>query len=96
MTLDFEAIFRAYPGQVVSIDDGAGAFDKAGNVISLDQAKIDNARKIIDAENAAIQYKKDRAKNYASIEDQLDNIYHNGIDAWKTTIKTIKDKYPKP
>ena len=30
-----------------------------------------------------------------SIADQLDDIYHNGIDAWKATIKVTKDKYPK-
>ena len=36
-----------------------------------------------------------RANDYPSIVDQLDDIYHNGIDAWKTTIKTTKDKYPK-
>ena len=32
---------------------------------------------------------------YPSIVDQLDDIYNNGIDAWKATIKTTKDKYPK-
>ena len=36
-----------------------------------------------------------RKKEYPSIEDQLDDIYHNGIDAWKATIKVTKDKYPK-
>jgi len=36
-----------------------------------------------------------RANEYPSIADQLDDIYHNGIDAWKATIKTTKDKYPK-
>ena len=36
-----------------------------------------------------------RANEYPSIVDQLDDIYHNGIDAWKATIKTTKDKYPK-
>jgi len=36
-----------------------------------------------------------RANDYPSIVDQLDDIYHNGIDAWKATIKTTKDKYPK-
>ncbi len=36
-----------------------------------------------------------RANNYPSIVDQLDDIYHNGIDAWKATIKITKDKYPK-
>ena len=42
------------------------------------------------------QYQRNRAAEYPSIEDQLDDIYHNGIDAWKATIKTTKDKYPKP
>ncbi len=41
------------------------------------------------------QYKAKRAAEYPSIVDQLDDIYHNGIDAWKATIKTTKDKYPK-
>ena len=40
-------------------------------------------------------YKSQRRAEYPRLEDQLDEIYHNGIDAWKATIKTIKDKYPK-
>ena len=43
-----------------------------------------------------LDYARKRVEEYPSIEDQLDNIYHNGIDAWKATIKTTKDKYPKP
>ena len=42
------------------------------------------------------KYKRDRAAEYPSVVDQLDDIYHNGIDAWKATIKKTKDKYPKP
>lgn len=49
-----------------------------------------------EEEIAASRYKYARADEYPSIEDQLDNIYHNGIDGWKATIKTVKDKYPKP
>ena len=41
------------------------------------------------------EYKILRASEYPSIVDQLDDIYHNGIDGWKTTIKATKDKYPK-
>ena len=41
-------------------------------------------------------YKSKRRAEFPSIESQLDDIYHNGIDAWKATIKAIKDKYPKP
>jgi hypothetical protein len=36
-----------------------------------------------------------RSVAYPSIEEQLDMIYHNGLDAWKAEIKTIKDQYPK-
>jgi len=41
------------------------------------------------------EYKYNRQAEYPSIVDQLDDIYHNGIDGWKTTIKAVKDKYPK-
>ncbi len=40
-------------------------------------------------------YQTDRANEYPSIVDQLDDIYHNGIDGWKETIKAVKNKYPK-
>jgi len=41
------------------------------------------------------EYQRKRADEYPSIADQLDDIYHNGVDGWKTTIKATKDKYPK-
>ena len=40
-------------------------------------------------------YARNRKAEYPTIADQLDDIYHNGIDAWKATIKVTKDKYPK-
>jgi len=36
-----------------------------------------------------------RRNEYGSIVSQLDEIYHNGIDAWKSRIASIKAKYPK-
>ena len=52
---------------------------------------------ITDIENKVdeIKYQSKRAAEYPSIKDQLDDIYHNGVDGWKTTIKAVKDKYPK-
>ena len=41
------------------------------------------------------KYQRDRAAEYPNIKDQLDDIYHNGIEGWKATIKLTKDKYPK-
>ena len=42
------------------------------------------------------EYKEKRVNEYPDFASQLDDIYHNGIDGWKATIKNIKDKYPKP
>jgi len=60
------------------------------------------AKADIEAKMAELQteydnnkYQRDRAAEYPSIKDQLDDIYHNGVDGWKTTIKAVKDKYPK-
>ena len=40
-------------------------------------------------------YKDLRAQAYPSIPDQLDTIFHTGLDGWKATIQATKDKYPK-
>ena len=53
------------------------------------------AKKDIISKANEISYIAKRANEYPSIVDQLDDIYHNGIDGWKTTIKAVKDKYPK-
>ena len=41
------------------------------------------------------EYQYKRIAEYPSVYDQLDDLYHKGIDGWKTTIKAVKDKYPK-
>jgi len=40
-------------------------------------------------------YTDARRAEYPPLEEQLDKIYHSGVDAWKADIKKIKDKYPK-
>jgi|TARA_R100000482_G_C5077783_1_gene124509 hypothetical protein len=42
------------------------------------------------------QYQRDRASAYPSTADQLDTLYHQGIDGWKAEIKKVKDQFPKP
>lgn len=59
-------------------------------------AAINNQVAAEAAEQAKIQYAKDRQMAYPSMADQLDRIYHDGIDAWKAEIKAIKDANPKP
>ena len=85
--MNHNAIYALYP-QVVTVDDGAGAFDAQGNKVTID----------MEAVNAWVdpdQYKFDRAAAYPSIADQLDTIYHSGIDAWKATITAVKEEFPK-
>ena len=107
MSLDHEAIYKAYAGTVVCIDDGAGAFDANGNSVSLDQSLIDAARATLDAEAAAVKYKTDRTTDgsttYASLGDQLDMLYKDIVagkldttGTWATHIKAVKDANPKP
>ena len=55
------------------------------------QAEIDR----LEENYASQEYARNRATEYPAITDQLDEIYHNGIDSWKAVIKVTKDKYPK-
>ena len=95
MALDHEAIYSSH-SDVVTIDDSAGAFDKDGQSVAIDLSKVAAARISIDDAYATTKYQRDRAAEYPTWQDQLDKIYHSGIDAWKVDIKAIKDKYPKP
>ena len=49
----------------------------------------------LQGEFDAQEYARNRQAEYPAIEDQLDEIYHNGINSWKAVIKVTKDKYPK-
>jgi hypothetical protein len=81
------AIYKLYPN-VVTIR-GDIAYDKDNQEVTYDN----NA---VEALMAAEAYKEKRAKEYPAIADQLDYIYHNGIDAWKEDmIDPVKNKYPK-
>ena len=60
------------------------------------EAEIDAEVKRLQDQYTANEYSRNRANEYPSVVDQLDLIYHSGIDAWKAKIKETKDKYPKP
>ena len=61
----------------------------------LTWSKVDTEIKRLQTEYDNNDYQRNRKAEYPSIADQLDDIYHNGIDGWKATIKTTKDKFPK-
>ena len=82
-----EAIYKLNPS-VVTIR-GDTAYDANENVVEYDLVAV-------EVEVAANAYKDQRAAAYPSIADQLDQIYHEGLDAWKSTILAVKAEYPKP
>ena len=84
--IDHQAIIKLYPQ--VAVIRGETAYDANGNEVTYDKAAV-------DAYVAANEYKSKRAAEYPSIADQLDKIFHDGIDEWKETIQSVKDKYPK-
>ena len=96
MEYDHDAIRRAYPTAEIEISDGNGIFKINTNqkeVFEIDQSLVDAARAELDK----LQYRIDRQSEYPDFGTQLDYIYHNGIDKWKTDIvDTVKNKYPKP
>ena len=102
MEYDHDAIYKAYPN-VCRIFGDEGAYDKSGNLVSLDQAKIDAAR----VELNKLKYRTDRTEDgttrYASFGDQLDMLYHDMVagkldstGTWATHVKAVKDANPKP
>jgi len=60
------------------------------------ESDIDTKYASMIADWDAQEYARDRQPEYPSIPDQLDKIYHSGINEWKKDIKAVKDKYPKP
>ena len=94
MSLDHQAIRKAYPN-VITTYDTTGAFDASGNKVILEQSKIDAARVELDKLNYQIK----RRNSYADIGEQLDQLYwdkKNGTNKWVEAIDKVKSDNPKP
>ena len=81
-----EAIYATH-SNVVTIR-GDDAFDANGNPVTYDETAV---KAYIDAH----AYIAKRQQAYPSIADQLDLIYHQGLDAWKSAIQAVKEEFPK-
>ena len=66
-----------------------------GNPTDITDKQIEDKLVELNEEFTKMGYQRSRALEYPSIADQLDEIYHNGVDSWKAVIKKTKDKYPK-
>ena len=91
-----KAILKINPSAEFTVNaDDINQITWLNGTTPIPKADIEAKMVEVQADYDAKQYQRDRATAYPSMADQLDDIYHNGIDAWKATIKTIKDKYPK-
>jgi len=92
--MNHQAVYMAHPELIrYNEDDGNYGWDKNGNKVALNLDLI--ATKTAELEK--LNYQQDRLREYPDIGTQLDYIYHNGIDKWKTDIvDPVKAKYPKP
>ena len=91
---DLHKAIRAIHSNAVTINgytkDDTVAVDSNGNSVTIDWTQV-------EAWTDPNEYQYKRAAEYPSVKDQLDKIYHDGVDKWKEEmIKPIKDKYPKP
>ena len=107
MSLDHEAIRKAYPTVTFIDDNGSIIQDANGKNVTVDQSKINTARTTLNNEAAAVKYQTDRTTDgstiYASFGDQLDMLYADMLagkldttGTWATHIKNVKDSNPKP
>lgn len=92
-----EAILSINPNAQVSIwDENYDTIEWFAGTEKISKADIEAKQAALTTDYNNKEYQRKRAAEYPSIADQLDDLYHNGIDGWKATIKATKDKYPKP
>mgnify|MGYP003667014595 FL=1 len=90
-----EAILAINPTAEVSVSDENWDTIIWHNIEPLEKSVVLAKQADLQTAYSNNAYQRSRAVEYPSIVDQLDDLYHNGIDGWKTNIKIIKDKYPK-
>tara|TARA_R100000353_G_scaffold4964_3_gene7151 strand:+ start:418 stop:726 length:309 start_codon:yes stop_codon:yes gene_type:complete len=101
MSLDHEAILKAYP-EVGYVNDATGAFKEDGTQVTLVQSEIDTARATLDAEAAATAYQSTRQPLYPSLGDFADAMYWNSkgdsskLTAYYAACEKVKTDNPKP
>ena len=83
---------------VTTINAETDAYDKDGNVVTLDESKITTEITRLQAEYDAQEYARNRQAEYPSIGDQMDMIYKhmkNGTSTHADAVEVVKTKYPK-
>ena len=81
--------------KVVITDNDINQIEWLDGTTPISKADIETKMAELQTAYDNNKYQRDRALEYPSLKDQLDKIYHSGIDEWKKIIKATKDKYPK-
>jgi len=91
-------IFKVVNGTRSKLTDSE--YDAQIDVWATNDKAQEDKDAIVNDGGTHSDYKAIRRDSYINllgdVYDQLDYIYHNGLDAWKVQIKIVKDKYPKP
>lgn len=93
MSFTHQACMNLRPDAGVSVDEHGVHWHGVTDIPSDAEIEAESAR--LQAEHDAKAYQRNRAAEYPSIPDQLDLLYHGGMDAWKAAIQAVKDNYPK-
>ena len=84
---------------ILGINSNAKVFVRGSDIDSCEIEWLEGPAEIskadIKVKMASMEYIVKRQAEYPSMAEQLDDIFHNGVDEWKKTIKAVKDKYPK-
>ena len=84
-------IKRLSDGAFIPVDEGNSDYQQfKADVVGIGTTCVEGIDIV-----TTVDYTDARKAEYPPLEDQLDKIYHSGIDAWKIDINAIKDKYPK-
>ena len=101
MTINLiDAVIALDQNARVSVNETTGKIIwHCGNQKNISEEQIQAKLAELQAEYDAIQYQRDRAEQYPSIQDQLDMQYHDAIDGtttWKDAVAKVKADNPKP
>ena len=89
---EFKKMFALVEGEY---DNGVAILNTDHTTWGVTWEDIVQKQAELEYQHEVNEYQRQRAAEYPSYADQFDQIYHEGVDAWKASIQEVKDKYPK-
>ena len=89
---EFKKMFALVEGEY---DNGVAILNTDHTTWGVTWEDIVQKQAELEYQEEVNEYQRQRAAEYPSYADQFDQIYHEGVDAWKATVQAVKDKHPK-